>query len=231
MDAHHVGTGPQAVEGGDVAEAHHPLRTGGQLLQRQVVDKLNGAVAATVADNGLDTGGAQGPADVAEAFLHGSGITAGLHLAHIGAYHRHQPPATQHLGGLLHILHRSEIRGRNQGHRVAGPEVVGLHRVQIDAAAFGHHTHNVLLGAGGQSQQAANCQDGGHHPWFSWNHNIIILRGFCVYFILILLGRSRVFGTLRCICLFPLKHEWDRKTRCLNTAKSARFLCALVLQR
>ena len=131
VHAHHAGTVPHAVERRDVAESHNPFRRCLQLVQRQLVNQLNRAIAATVADDGLDRGVAECPADVADALGHGSGIAPVHHLAYVRADDRLQSPSAQHVGRLLHVLHRREVRGRNQRHLVARLQIVGLHAADV----------------------------------------------------------------------------------------------------
>jgi hypothetical protein len=54
VDAHHSGSGKQAVQRGDVAETYQPFGMGSPFSQRKLVYQLNGAIAAAVADDGFD---------------------------------------------------------------------------------------------------------------------------------------------------------------------------------
>lgn len=123
MDAHHSGAAQQAVQGTDVAEADEPFGRGGQFSKRNVVDKLYGAVAATVADNGLDARVIECPEDVAGALVDGTGILPVDYLTHIGADDGHQTPRPQHVGGSLDVLHRGVIGRRDKRHRVAVTQI------------------------------------------------------------------------------------------------------------
>ena len=164
VHAHHAGAVPQAVEGRDVTESHDPFRRCLQLSQRQLVNQLDRAISATVADDGLDRRVAKCPADVADALGHGAGIAPVHHLTHVWANDGLQSPAAQHLGRLLHVLHRGEVRRRNQCHLVARFQVVGLHTVN-HYRILRHGRHGVVfLAARSQHCQATHHQDGGQHP-------------------------------------------------------------------
>ena len=164
VNAHHSRPAQQTVERRDVAESHQPFRRCLQLVQRQLVNQLDGAITAAVADDGLDAGVVECPADVADALGHRSGIAAIDHLAHIGAYHRLQAPAAEHVGRILHILHRRIIRRRNQRHLVASLQIVGLHAVQTHRCVGIQHDGFLVVATRGKHRLTAEDKDGGQHP-------------------------------------------------------------------
>ena len=82
------------MQGGNITEAYQPFGRGFQFCQCQLVNQLDAAVATTVADDGLDAGITQGPADVAHAFRHGTGILSVNNFAHIRANDRFQSPVS-----------------------------------------------------------------------------------------------------------------------------------------
>ena len=114
------------MECGDVAEADDPLGRSLDYGKRQAVDELDGAIATTVTEDGLDGRVAERPTEVADAFGNGSGIFSIDNLTYVGTDDGFESPGTQEVGRLLDILHRSEVRGRDKCHLVACLEVVGL---------------------------------------------------------------------------------------------------------
>ena len=119
VNAHYSGASKQAVQCGDVAETYQPFGMGSPFFERQPVYQLDGTISTTVANNCLDCGVVQCPADVAHAFFHSAGIFPCIHFAHIGANHGLQAPTAQHLGSLLHVLHWCVVRWGDEGNPVA----------------------------------------------------------------------------------------------------------------
>ena len=143
-----------------------------------MVYQLDGAVAATVADDGFYRRVAHCPADVADALGHRTGISAVDHLAHIWPDDRLQPPSAQHLGRLLHVLHRCVVRWRYECHLVTGLQIVGFHlaglgglfgcRCRIDDSV-------VFVAARCQHCQACKCKGCGQCPYSLLFHKLCFL--------------------------------------------------------
>ena len=82
------------MQRGDVAKAHKPFWICLEIVVGQLVDELNGAISATVADDGFNAVPVESPTQVADTFLNSTSIFVLVNLAHIGANDRCQSPTT-----------------------------------------------------------------------------------------------------------------------------------------
>ena len=95
---------------------------GGPERGREAVDEMDCAVAAAVADDGLDGRVGESPTDVGEAFGDGSGVFAGERFADIGADERFEVPGAEEVGGAEDVVHGCEIGRGDESDAVAGLE-------------------------------------------------------------------------------------------------------------
>jgi len=83
-DAHHAGTTPKSVKGGDVAVADNPLPGSLHFVEWELVYELDSAIAAAITEDGLDAWVTQSPVDITHALFYRSSYLTVQHLTNIG---------------------------------------------------------------------------------------------------------------------------------------------------
>ena len=126
MDAHNAGARGKSVQRGAVAESYQPFGILLHELRGQRVYEVDGAVAAAVAQDGLDGRVCQGPLQVGEPLLGRAGIVPEILLVRIGACHGLESPVPEDHSRRVDVFVRSVVGRGNQGNRVAGVQETGL---------------------------------------------------------------------------------------------------------
>ena len=111
VDAHDACLGFHGMQGGDVAEPDEPLGIVRHQLQVDKVHQLDGAITATVAQDGLDAGVLEGCGKVVGPFLGGACILARVQLAHVLADNGFKAPFLQDGRSVLDVRIGSGVGG------------------------------------------------------------------------------------------------------------------------
>ena len=163
VDAHDPRPGGHSAQRGDVAETDDPLGMGGDVFQRQEVGQLDGAVAAAVAQDGLDVGILERPLEVRKALPGRAGVFPKILFPDVRAHDRLEAPFAEDHRCSVHILHRGVVGRRDKGDLVSF-----LQERRLDAMQGNRLSVHGLSGAGRQKgkRNQAGCQNSFHHYFF-----------------------------------------------------------------